>query len=100
MPIQKTIISVRVFPNATRNEIAVLTGDILRVNIAAPPVKGKANKELIAFLSGLLGIKKDRINIVKGHTARNKIIAIGGMSKDSALELLLAGQDIQPPINF
>jgi len=92
MPNQKATISIRITPNAARNEIAVLTGDILRVNIAAPPVKGKANKELIAFLSGLLGIKKDRISIVKGHTARNKIIAIDGMDKESALGLLLTNQ--------
>ena len=100
MPFQKTTISIRVFPNAAKNEIAGFADDTLRVKIAAPPLKGKANKELLAFLSGLLGIKKDRISIVKGHTARNKTIAIDGMSKESALEMLLAGQDIQPPINL
>jgi len=94
MPIQKATISIRVTPNAAGNEITGLTDDTLRVKVSAPPVRGKANKELITFLSGLLDIKKDRISIVKGHTARNKIIAIDGMSKESALELLLAGQGI------
>ena len=93
MPIQKTIISIRVFPNAARNEIAGFTDDILRVKIAAPPLKGKANKELLSFLCRLLAVSKDRVSIAKGYTARNKTIAIDGMSKESALGLLLAGQD-------
>ena len=94
MPIQKTTISIRVYPNATRNEIADFTDDILRVKIAASPLKGRANKELLSFLCRLLAVSKDRVSIVKGHTARNKIVAIDGMSKESALGLLLAGQDI------
>ena len=93
MPIQKTIISIRVLPNAARNEIAGFTDDILRVKIAAPPLKGRANKELLGFLCRLLAVSKDRVSIIKGHTARNKTIAIDGMSKESALGLLLAGQD-------
>ena len=93
MPIQKTTISIKVTPNAARNEIAGFADDILRVKVAAPPVKGKANKELVSFLCRLLAVSKDRVSIVKGHTARNKIVAIDGMNKESALGLLLAGQD-------
>jgi len=92
MPIQKTTILIRVYPNAARNEIAGFADDILRVKIAAPPLKGKANK-LLSFLCRLLAVSKDRVDIVRGHTARNKVIAIDGMSKESALGLLLAGQD-------
>ena len=93
MPIQKTTISIRVYPNAARNEIAGFTDDILRVKIAAAALKGRANKELLSFLCRLLAVSKDRVSIVKGHTARNKIVTIDGMSKESALGLLLAGQD-------
>jgi len=85
----KARISVRVYPSAAKNEIAGLTDGELRVKIAAPPVKGKANRELIAFLSRLLGVKKDSISIIKGHTARNKVIIIDGLSRERALELLL-----------
>lgn len=93
MPIQKTTISIKVTPNAARNEIAGFADDILRVKIAAPPLKGRANKELVNFLYRLLAVSKDRVSIVKGHTTRNKIVAIDGMSKESALGLLLADQD-------
>ena len=97
MPVQKTTISIKVTPNAARNEIAGFADDVLRVKVAAPPVKGKANKELLSFLCRLLAVSKDRVDIVRGHTARNKLIAIDGMSKESALELLLAGQDNPVP---
>lgn len=98
MPIQEITIAIRVQPNAPRNEVTGFSDDTLRVKIAAPPVKGKANKELLGFLCKLLMISKDRVSIVKGHTARNKIIAIDGMSKEAALERLLAGMDSQPPL--
>jgi uncharacterized protein (TIGR00251 family) len=78
-----------IYPNAARNEITGLINGVLNIKISAPPVKGKANKELLAFLCQRLALSKDRITIIKGHTTRNKIIAIDGMSKGSALELLL-----------
>jgi uncharacterized protein len=48
-------ISIKVLPNARKNEIGGFSNDILRVKIAAPPDKGKANKELIDFFSDKLG---------------------------------------------
>ncbi len=89
----KARILVHVYPNATGNEITGLINGVLRVKISAPPVKGKANKELLAFLSQRLALSKDRIDIIKGHTTRNKIIAIDGMTKETALKLLLPGKD-------
>ena len=82
-------ISVHAYPNAAKNEVIGFTDDVLRVKISAPPVKGKANKELLAFLCQLLALSKDRIGIIKGHTTRNKIVAIDGMSKEAAIKLLL-----------
>jgi uncharacterized protein (TIGR00251 family) len=73
-------ISFKITPGAARNEILGLTNDIWRIKIAAPPDKGKANKELIEFLSDILGIKKDRICILKGQTSHNKILTIEGLS--------------------
>ena len=71
---------MRVHPNATTNEVVGFTGGVLQVKISAPPVKGRANKELIAFLSKILGVGKSQVYIIKGHTARNKVIAIDGLS--------------------
>jgi uncharacterized protein (TIGR00251 family) len=47
----ETKITIRVQPNADRNEFLGLSGDVLRLKIAAPPLKGRANKELVDFLS-------------------------------------------------
>lgn len=72
--------SVRVCPNASRNEIIGLSEGTLRVKIAAPPLRGKANKELISLLSRALEISKNYITIVHGQTSRNKIISVSGLS--------------------
>ena len=89
----KAIISVHVYPSAIRNEIVGLSNGVLRIKLSAPPVKGKANRELIAFLSRLLGAKKDSISIIKGNTTRSKVIVIDGLSQECALELLLMGKE-------
>lgn len=85
----RTEISVRVHPNAARNEVTGVTDGIYQVRVSAPPVKGKANKELIAFLSRLSGVSKSRIDIIKGHTTRNKMIAIDGLSQEDIMKRLL-----------
>ncbi|MFC1981200.1 DUF167 domain-containing protein [Chloroflexota bacterium] len=77
----QVMISLRVHPNADTNELVSFIDGALRVRVAAPPVKGKANKELVAFLSKVLGISKGSLTIVKGHTSRNKVIAIDGLSQ-------------------
>ena len=74
-------IAVRVQPGVRKNSITGYSDSVLRVKIAAPPVEGKANKELIAYLSGILGVRKSAINIEKGRTSRNKIISIAGMDE-------------------
>jgi uncharacterized protein (TIGR00251 family) len=84
-------ISLRVYPNAARNEVAGFTDGVLRVKIAAPPVEGKANRELIAFLSQKLGVGRGCLTIIKGHTSRNKVIAIDGLSQEQVLRRLLPG---------
>lgn len=85
-PKNETMISVRVSPNAARSEVAGFTDNILRVKVAAPPVKGKANKELIALLSQILRIDKSRAIIIHGHTSRSKVIAINGLSQEEVMK--------------
>ena len=82
-------ISIRVYPGAARNEVVGFNKGVLQVRISAPPVKGKANKELIVFLSQLLNVSSASIIIIKGHTSRNKLITIYDLSQEAALRLLL-----------
>lgn len=82
-------ISLRVHPNAAENRVMGFAEGVLQVRVSAPPVKGKANQELIAFLSKALGVGKGSLSILKGHTSRNKVIAIDGLSQEEAMKRLL-----------
>ena len=84
-------ISLHVYPNAPRNEIVGLADGVLGVRVAAPPVKGQANRELVAFLSQLLGVGKSSLAIIRGHTSRNKLVAVSGFSQEEVLRRLLPG---------
>jgi len=63
-------IAVQGHPGAKRNEVVRFEEGVWHIKIAAPPMEGKANKELIEFLSELLDISKSRIGIDKGATGR------------------------------
>lgn len=78
-------------PNAARNELAGFSEGVLRVKVAAPPVRGKANQELIAFLAQKLGLSKGDLTILKGHTSRNKLIFIAGLTREELNQRLSAG---------
>jgi uncharacterized protein (TIGR00251 family) len=83
-------ITVRVQPNAKRNEVVRFEDGVLFIKITAPPVKGKANQALIAFLSDNLGVSKSRLSIEKGTTNRTKVITIEGMKQEEVLVYLRA----------
>ena len=69
-----------------------MSQETLRLKIAAPPQKGRANRELVVFLSRRLGLKRDSVEILSGHTARNKVLRIRGLSKEAVLKRLLPQQ--------
>lgn len=81
-------ISLRVYPNAARDEVLGFTDGVCHIKVAAPPVKGKANEQLIAFLGQLLGVSKSSVSIIKGHTSRSKLIAIDGLSREDVMKRL------------
>ena len=84
-----SVLRLRVHPGARQNELAGFADGVLQVKVAAPPVKGKANRELTTFLSQALGVSKSSLAIVKGHTSRNKVIAVDGLSHDEIVRRLL-----------
>ncbi len=88
MNVPKNQLYLKVTPNARRSEITGFADDVLHLKIAAPPVQGKANRELIMFLSGLLGVSKSSVTIVKGQTSRNKVIAVDGLTHDDMVSRL------------
>ncbi|MEI6056325.1 MAG: DUF167 domain-containing protein [Lentisphaerota bacterium] len=64
----------RVQPGASKSSISGLYGDSIKITLNAPPVDGKANEELIKFLSKTLDIPKSSISIISGETNRSKLI--------------------------
>ncbi|MFQ5994339.1 MAG: DUF167 family protein [Acidiferrobacterales bacterium] len=75
------ILRVKVQPRAQRDEIAGVIGDHLKVCIAAPPVEGRANARLIAFLGKQFGVAKGRATVLRGEKARTKLIRIQAPTK-------------------
>lgn len=75
------VLSVRVQPKASKNEIIGPCddgqgGQSLKIRITAPPVDGKANAHLIKFLAKSFGVAKSQVSVVAGETGRNKRISI------------------------
>jgi uncharacterized protein (TIGR00251 family) len=91
MPLDGARLSVKVVPNASRNEIAGSSGGVWRIKIAAPPDKGKANKELVGFLSNCLGVKKSALNIVRGHASHSKLLSVEGLTGEQVNTRLSSG---------
>lgn len=78
---ERATIVVQVQPNASQNKVTRFENGVLYLRIAAPPVKGKANRELIKFLSAILRVSKGSITIEKGLTSRRKVIVIKGLTQ-------------------
>ncbi len=70
-------------PKSSRNEIAGRLADgTLRVKVAAPAEKGKANAELRSFLARRLGVAKSAVTIVAGETSHHKLVRVEGGGSD------------------
>ncbi len=74
------IINLKISPNASKNEIIKTDDGIFKIKITAQPVDGKANKALIEFLSKNLKVPKTSIEILKGHSGKEKTLLV--RSKD------------------
>ena len=77
------LLTVKVVPGSSRTEIVGCHGQMLKIKVAAPPEKGKANKALIDFLSGILSLKKAAIEITAGHTSSTKQVFLSGASVET-----------------
>ena len=80
---------VRVQPRASVSAIAGVFDDALKVRLAAPPVDGAANEELVALLAHVLGVARSRITIVSGHTGRSKTVEVADITAEHAHARLL-----------
>jgi len=81
-------IRIRLAPRASRTAVLGAHGGALKIALTAPPVEGKANKALIAFLAKQLGVAKGAARIVSGELARDKVVQVEGVSAAEAVPRL------------
>ena len=82
------VFTVKVVPGSSKTCIAGLLGGMLKIKIAAPPEKGKANKCLVNFLAETFGVRKNDVKIISGQTNPVKRIQISGTSSEQLLSRL------------
>jgi uncharacterized protein (TIGR00251 family) len=70
------VIALRVQPRAGRAGFAGVHGDRLRVRLAAPPVDGRANAELVEFLADAFGVSRAHVAIEQGMSGRDKRVRV------------------------
>ncbi len=73
------VLALHVQPGAKKTEIAGEHGEALKVRLGAPPIDGKANDCLIAFLAERLGVPKARVILEAGQTSRAKRVRVVGV---------------------
>lgn len=82
------VLSLHIQPGAKRTETAGLHGEALKIRLAAPPVDGKANDALIAFLAKTLGVPKACVDLVAGQSSRAKRVRVAGVGAAAAAAAL------------
>ncbi len=81
-------VRLKVIPGAPRNEVVGWRGEELTVKLTAPPIEGRANRELYSFLAEVFAVSPADISLVHGETSRHKLVHVAGISADEARERL------------
>jgi uncharacterized protein (TIGR00251 family) len=82
--------AVRVQPRSSKSGVVGELDGALKIRLAAPPVDGEANEELIRLLAKLFGAPRLRIAILSGQTSKNKIVRVSGISVEDVERILAA----------
>ncbi|MGQ0667113.1 MAG: DUF167 domain-containing protein [Nitrospiraceae bacterium] len=82
------VLTVHVLPKASRTECVGIHGDALKIRVAAPPVDGAANEELVRFIADRCAIPRTAVFIQSGAEGRRKRLRLKGISAQSALARL------------
>jgi uncharacterized protein (TIGR00251 family) len=74
------VLSIKLQPHASANEIGEALGGELRVKVTAPPVDAAANEALLRLLAEILGCARGQVELVRGHTSRHKTIKLHSLT--------------------
>ena len=83
-------VKVKMHPRAKRTALAGRFGDAYKLDLAAPPVDGRANDECVRFFAELAGVPRSRVHIVTGATSRMKLIEVEGLPQETLDAILNA----------
>jgi uncharacterized protein (TIGR00251 family) len=76
-------LTVRLQPRAHRDEVVGERDGVVVIRVTAPPVDGKANAALCRLIAKQAGVAPSRVEIVRGHTAREKVIRVEGLDAEA-----------------
>ncbi|MGE4446967.1 hypothetical protein EV678_2529 [Azospira oryzae] len=84
----RLLLTLHIQPGAKKTEVCGLHGDALKIRLAAPPVDGKANAALLAFVADRLGLSKSAVSLKSGQTSRRKVVEVAEPPADAVQRLL------------
>jgi uncharacterized protein len=85
------VFTAKIVPGSSRTAVVGLLGGMVKIKVAAPPEKGKANQALIAFLAECLGVKRNDVAILAGQSNPVKQVQVAGVSAQTLIEKLGIG---------
>lgn len=88
-------LTLRIAPGARRSEVVGRHGAAIRIKVAAPPMDGKANAALLAFLAERLQIAPRSLTLAAGEKSRDKVVEVQGLTLQEAETRLLAAVENQ-----
>lgn len=90
----KTRLTLKVRPGARRTAFAGKLGEAWKLQVAAPPVDGKANEAIIRFLSKLAGVPASAVRIVSGFTGSTKIVELDGVESETLDRVIVSSNGL------
>lgn len=84
----KTTVQVHVQPGARSSEIRGVRNGVLHARVTAPPREGRANRALLELMARTLAVKKADLEIIRGHTSRDKVVAVQGITSAEVMQRL------------
>lgn len=85
---ESATVAIHVLPRASKEGVAGVAGDAVRIRLTAPPIENRANEALVRFLAAALGVARGRIEIVAGGRGRRKVVRVEGLSREETYRRL------------
>lgn len=94
------LLAIKLQPRALKNEIGASQGNELRVKVTAPPVDSAANEALLRLLAETLHCPRSKVELVRGHISRHKLVKVCGLKPAELLVRLESATERLRPVSF